>query len=64
MSLPTLAIVWTAVNPHVTTAILGASKAEQLVENLKAMDVLPVLTPEVMQRIDEILQNKPRLDLA
>jgi voltage-dependent potassium channel beta subunit len=64
VSLPTLAIAWTVVNPHVTTAILGASKEEQLVENLKAMDVLPVLTPEVMQRIDEILQNEPRLDLA
>jgi voltage-dependent potassium channel beta subunit len=64
VSLPTLAIAWTVVNPNVTTAILGASKEAQLVENLKAMDVLPVLTPEVLQRIDEILENKPRLDLA
>lgn len=64
VSLPTLAIAWTVVNPHVTTAILGASKEEQLVENLKAMDVLTVLTPEVMQRIDEILQNKPCYDMG
>lgn len=64
VSLPALAIAWTVVNPHVTTAILGASKEEQLVENLKAMDVLPVLTSEVMHRIDAILENKPRLDLA
>ena len=57
----TLSIAWTIKNPNVTTAILGATKREQLVENLKALDVLPQLTPEVMQRIDDIMQTKPTL---
>lgn len=56
----TLAIAWCIKNPHVTTAILGATKKEQLVENLKALDVLPRLTPEVMQRIEDIMQTKPK----
>ena len=44
----------------VTTAILGATKKEQLTENLKALDTLPKLTPDVLKRIDEIMQTKPR----
>lgn len=55
----TLSIAWTIKNPNVTTAILGATKREQLLENLKALEVLPQLTPEVMQRIDEIMQTRP-----
>ncbi len=57
----TLAIAWCIANPNVTTAILGATKKEQLTENLKALEVYPKLTPEVMQRIDEIVQTKPVL---
>lgn len=56
----TMAIAWCISNPHVTTAILGATKKEQLLENLKALDVLPKLTPEVLQRIDDIIQTKPK----
>ena len=55
-----LAIAWCLTNPHVTTAILGATKKEQLTENLKALDTLPKLTPDVLKRIDEIMQTKPR----
>ncbi len=55
-----LAIAWCVANPNVTTAILGATKKEQLTENLKALEVLPKLTPEVLQRIDEIMQTKPK----
>lgn len=62
--LSSLAIAWTIANPNVTTAILGATKKEQLLENLKAMDLLSRLTPEVMKEIEEILQNKPYFDLA
>jgi aryl-alcohol dehydrogenase-like predicted oxidoreductase len=43
----------------VTTAILGATKKEQLLENLKALEVLPKLTPEFMHRIDHTLGTKP-----
>jgi voltage-dependent potassium channel beta subunit len=64
VSLASLAIAWTIKNPNVTTAILGATKKEQLTENLKALDVLPMITPEIDNRIEEILQNKPKLDLA
>jgi voltage-dependent potassium channel beta subunit len=57
----TLSIAWCIANPDVTTAILGATKKEQLLENLKALEVVPKLTPEVLQHIDEIMQTKPRL---
>jgi aryl-alcohol dehydrogenase-like predicted oxidoreductase len=63
-ALSSLAIAWTIANPNVTTAILGATKKEQLLENLKALDVLPRLTPEVLAEIENILQNKPYFDLA
>jgi voltage-dependent potassium channel beta subunit len=59
--LSTLSIAWCLKNPAVTTAILGATRAEQLLENLKALEVLPKLTPEVMQRIEDIMQTKPKL---
>jgi voltage-dependent potassium channel beta subunit len=62
--LAALAIAWTIKNPNVTTAILGATKKEQLLENLKALEVLPKLTPEVLEEIEGILQNKPYFDLA
>lgn len=61
VGLPTLSIAWCVRNPDVTTAILGATKEIQLVENLKALDVLPLLTEEVMYRIDEIMGTKPEL---
>jgi voltage-dependent potassium channel beta subunit len=54
-----LAIAWTLKNPNVSTAILGASKVQQLEDNLKALDVLPLLTNEVMEKIETILANKP-----
>jgi aryl-alcohol dehydrogenase-like predicted oxidoreductase len=47
-----LALAWCAKNPNVSTVILGASKLEQLKENLGALDVLPKLTDDVMTRID------------
>jgi aryl-alcohol dehydrogenase-like predicted oxidoreductase len=61
VSLSTLAIAWTTKNANVTTAILGATKKEQLIENLKALEVAPKLTPEVLTRIDDIMQTKPKL---
>lgn len=64
VSIGNLAIAWTLANPNTTTAILGATRKEQLVDNLKALDVLPLLTPQVLARIDEIMGNKPFLNLA
>lgn len=64
VSLAALAIAWTIKNPNVTTAILGATKKTQLEENLKALDAVKLLSDDVMNKIEEILQNKPFLDLA
>lgn len=64
VSLASLAIAWTIKNPNVTTAILGATRKSQLEENLSSLEVVKVLTPEVMTQIENILQNKPSLDLA
>lgn len=58
-SLALLAIAWCLKNPNVSTAILGASRVSQLEENLKAPEVVPMLTTEVMQEIENILDNKP-----
>ncbi len=58
-SLAKLAIAWCVKNPNVSTTILGASKLSQLEENLNAMEVLPKLTEEVLQSIEDILDNKP-----
>ena len=58
-TLPKLGVAWCIKNPNVSTAILGASKPEQLKENLTAIDVLPLLSINVMERIETILQNKP-----
>ena len=64
ISMAALAIAWTLNNPHVTTTILGATKASQLTENLKALDAQKLLTTEVITRIESILSNKPFMDLA
>jgi voltage-dependent potassium channel beta subunit len=60
-SLATMSIAWCIKNPNVTTAILGATRKEQLTENLKALDVLPKLTSAIMDEIDGIVQTKPVL---
>jgi len=54
-----LALAWVARSPHTSTVILGASRPEQVVDNLRALAVLPKLTPEVLERIEQILDNKP-----
>ncbi|MCB9308034.1 MAG: aldo/keto reductase [Lewinellaceae bacterium] len=60
VSMPNLAIAWCIQNPHVSTAILGASRAEQLAETLQSIEAVPLLTPEVNERIESILGNKPK----
>ena len=60
VSLPKLAIAWCAKNPDVSTVILGASKPHHLEETLTSLDVLPLLTPEIQEKIEGILQNKPK----
>jgi voltage-dependent potassium channel beta subunit len=53
-SLAQLAIAWCAANPNVSTVITGASRVEQVHENMKALEVLPALTDAVKERIDGI----------
>ncbi|MCK5645962.1 MAG: aldo/keto reductase [Anaerolineales bacterium] len=54
-----LALAWCLKNPNVSTVITGASKLEQVEENIKALDVLPQLTDDVMEKIEGVLDNKP-----
>jgi voltage-dependent potassium channel beta subunit len=54
-----LAIAWCLANQNVSTVITGASRPEQVHENMKAMNVVEKLTPEVLERIEEIVDNKP-----
>ena len=56
-----LSIGWCIKNPYVTTAILGATRKEQLLENLGALHASAKLSPDIMQRIDDIVQTKPVL---
>ncbi|HLA97926.1 MAG TPA: aldo/keto reductase [Anaerolineales bacterium] len=59
-SMAQLAIAWCLKNPHVSTVITGASRPEQVVENMAALEVLPGLDDGVMARLEAILDNKPR----
>lgn len=54
-----LAIAWCLKNPNVSTVITGASRVEQVYDNMFALDVTGQLTDDVMKRIDSILDNKP-----
>lgn len=54
-----LALAWIAKKPYTSTVILGASKPEQVIDNLKALEVIPKLTPEILAKIEEILGNEP-----
>lgn len=54
-----LALAWCLKNPNVSTVITGASRPEQVDENMKALDIVPALTPEIISRIEQILDNNP-----
>lgn len=59
VSLTNFSIAWCLKNPNVSSVILGATKLEQLQENLKSLEVLPLLTNEVMERVEEVMGTKP-----
>jgi aryl-alcohol dehydrogenase-like predicted oxidoreductase len=76
LQLSQLALAWCLKNPHVSTVITGASRVEQVHENMKAGQVAPKITPEILERIDAIfasgrkrtrrderLWGKPELDV-
>jgi voltage-dependent potassium channel beta subunit len=54
-----LALAWCLKNPNVSTVITGASRASQVTENMKALEVVKQLDDDVMDKIDSILDNKP-----
>jgi voltage-dependent potassium channel beta subunit len=54
-----LALAWCLTNPQVSTVITGASKPEQVEENMASLEIVPKLTAEILERIEEILDNKP-----
>jgi len=58
-SLSQLALSWCLKNSNVSTVITGASKKEQVHENMKSLKFVSKLTPEILQKIDTILGNKP-----
>jgi len=59
-SMAQLAIAWCLTNPHVSTVITGSSRPEQVTENMRAMEVVERITPDVLERIEEILDNRPK----
>lgn len=57
-TMPKLGLAWCLKNPNVSTVITGASRVSQVEENFDALDVLPLLTSEIMDKIDDVLGNK------
>ncbi|MFZ4847840.1 MAG: potassium channel beta subunit family protein [Caldilinea sp.] len=56
-TLSQLALAWCVKNPQVSTVITGASRAEQVTENMQALAVVPKLTPEILNSIDALLKT-------
>jgi voltage-dependent potassium channel beta subunit len=63
LTLPQLAIAWCLKNRHVSSVITGASRPEQVVENMKAVNAVKLLDGEVMAKIEKILTNAPEAEL-
>ena len=61
VSTASLSIAWCIKNPNVSTAILGATNKAQLVDNLTAIDTAALLTTEIMEQIEGIVETKPKL---
>jgi aryl-alcohol dehydrogenase-like predicted oxidoreductase len=57
VSLAQMSIAWFLKNPNVSTVITGASRVEQVRENMKAIDVVNKLDDEVMARIEAALEG-------
>ena len=57
-----LSLAWCLKNPNLSSVITGASRPSQIEENVKALQVVPLLTDEVMEAIEGVLMNRPVLD--
>jgi aryl-alcohol dehydrogenase-like predicted oxidoreductase len=55
-----LALAWCVKNPNVSTVITGASRPSQVIENIKCLEFVDKLTPEIMDEINVLLGNTPK----
>jgi len=62
ISMAQMALAWCLKNPQVSSVITGASRVEQVHENMQALEAVDKLTPEVMARIEMVLGNKPEAE--
>lgn len=60
ISMPQLALAWCLKNKNVSTVITGASKVDQVKQNMKTMDVIDKVDDEVMDKVESVLNNKPK----
>ena len=54
-----LATAWTLYNKDVSTSIIGVKRPEHILDNIQALSVLKKLTPEILEKLEEILDNRP-----
>jgi voltage-dependent potassium channel beta subunit len=59
-----LALAWARRNQNVSTVITGATRPEQVEENMKSLEFVPALTDDFIERLDGVLQNKPDLSIG
>jgi aryl-alcohol dehydrogenase-like predicted oxidoreductase len=59
-----LGLAWCLKNENVSSVITGGSRPEQIVENVKCLQILDKLTPDIMDEIDSLVGSKPALDPA
>ena len=59
-SLAQLSIAWVIKNKDISTTIMGAKTPEQLKENLKALEIVPKLTKEILEEIEKVMGNAPK----
>ncbi|KAG0266318.1 hypothetical protein DFQ27_009854 [Actinomortierella ambigua] len=57
-----LALAWCLKNPNLSSVITGASRPSQIEENIKAISIVPLLTDDIVDNIEQILLNKPALE--
>jgi voltage-dependent potassium channel beta subunit len=62
-TLPRMALAWCLTNPNVSTVITGASKLNHLEDNLRSVEDISKITPEIAPRIEAVVQNKPKLEV-
>lgn len=62
VTLAQLALAWALKNPNVSSLITGASRPEQVYENVKAVEVSKRLTPEILEKIEQAAQTAPNAE--